>query len=132
MYSALLSDEQIINKKQSSNTEMNWQINFVAKFVPNFRTWKHNWQVRNKLGNRTLKSDLKSTIILLQRNYSMQVLQANKNLATKWNSGSKSGIKWYIIQEENPCLLIFGTTISTIQTEYCDHICDHLLFRQAF
>jgi hypothetical protein len=52
----------------------------------------------------------------------MQVLQANKNLATKWNSGSKSGIKWYIIQEENPCLSIFGTTIfSTIPTEYCDH-----------
>jgi hypothetical protein len=26
--------------------------NFVAKFAPNFRTWKRNWQVRNELGNR--------------------------------------------------------------------------------
>jgi hypothetical protein len=25
---------------------------FVAKFAPNFRTWKRNWQVRNELGNR--------------------------------------------------------------------------------
>ena len=26
-------------------------------FAPNFRTWKRTWQVRNKLGNRALKSD---------------------------------------------------------------------------
>jgi hypothetical protein len=70
MYSALLlySDEQIINKKQSSNTEMNLRTllrssrpiselgNVIGKLV------------RNELGNRALKSDLKTTIILLQRN----------------------------------------------------------------
>jgi hypothetical protein len=36
--------------------------NFVAKFPPNFRIWKRNWQVDNKLGNRALKSNMKSTI----------------------------------------------------------------------
>ena len=36
-----------------------WNVlpNFVAKFTPNFRTWKRNWQVCNELGNRALKSD---------------------------------------------------------------------------
>jgi hypothetical protein len=66
MYSALLSDEQIINKKQCSNTEMNLQTllrssrpiselgNIIGKFATNLGT--------------ALKSNLKSTIILLQRN----------------------------------------------------------------
>jgi hypothetical protein len=41
-----------------------WNVlaNFVAKFAPNFQTWKRNWQVCNELGTRVLKSDLKSTI----------------------------------------------------------------------
>jgi hypothetical protein len=41
-----------------------WNVlaNFGAKFTPNFWTWKRNWQVCNELGNRALKSDLKSTI----------------------------------------------------------------------
>jgi hypothetical protein len=43
---------------------LNELANFVAKFAPNFRTWKRNWQVRNKLGNRALKSNLKSTITI--------------------------------------------------------------------
>ena len=35
---------------------------FVVKFTPDFWTWKHNWQVCNELGTRTMKGDLKSTI----------------------------------------------------------------------
>jgi hypothetical protein len=36
--------------------------NKVAKFAPNLRTRKRNCQVRNELGTRAFKSDLKSTI----------------------------------------------------------------------
>jgi hypothetical protein len=32
------------------------------KLAPNFQNLKRNWQVRNELGNRLLKSDLKSAI----------------------------------------------------------------------
>jgi hypothetical protein len=60
MYSALLSDEQIINKIQSSNTEMNWRTLL--------RSSRPISELGNVIGNRALKSDLKSTIILLQIN----------------------------------------------------------------
>jgi hypothetical protein len=50
---------------QTKFKHWNELANFFAKFAPNFRTCKHNWQVRNELGNRALKSDLKSTIIRL-------------------------------------------------------------------
>jgi hypothetical protein len=50
---------------QTKFKHWNELANFFAKFAPNFRTCKHNWQVRNELGNRALKNDLKSTIIRL-------------------------------------------------------------------
>ena len=48
---------------QSKFELWNELANFVAKFPPNFRIWKRNWQVDNKLGNRALKSNMKSTIM---------------------------------------------------------------------
>ena len=34
----------------------------IATIFDKFQTWKRNWQVDNKLGNRALKSNLKTTI----------------------------------------------------------------------
>ena len=46
---------------QTKFRHWNELANFAAKFMPNFWTWKCNWQDRNKLGICTLKCDLKST-----------------------------------------------------------------------
>ena len=54
--------QMFILQVESNNSTMKWTCELVAKFAPNFQTWKRNWQFRNELGNHALKSDLKSTI----------------------------------------------------------------------
>jgi hypothetical protein len=51
--------EQIINKKQCSNTKMNLRTLLRSSHPISERFQKRNWQVRNELGNRALKSDAK-------------------------------------------------------------------------
>jgi hypothetical protein len=66
-YSIIITNSIIITfSTWTMNICLQWfkHWNVLVNFVVKFWTWKHNWQPCNKLGNRTLKNDLKLTIIL--------------------------------------------------------------------
>ena len=66
---------------QTKFKNRNKLANFVAKFVPNFRTWKHKLASSQQTwdGNCALKSDLKSTINVLLK-ISTHGRKTNKNV----------------------------------------------------
>ena len=76
---------------QTKFKHWNELVNFVAKFAPNFRARKHNWQLRNELGNCSLKSELKSTImscLFIKTTFSLEIIYSIITTYQIWLTGT--------------------------------------------